>query len=216
MPARDHRTGGGARHDRGVPRRRRERAGRARPLRRGGDRQDDPLGDRSRRGPQGLRPRPDLPRGRGRGAPLLRRAVRPARSGGRRAGRAIARCPRVGGRSRSRCGSPSPARTRPIRTRSGSRSSTSCGCSPSMGPSSSRSTTCSGSTRPPQECSRSPSGVCATSRSACWRPCARPQTQRLRSSSSEPFPRSGSSGSGFIRSAWAPSTACSRSGSGSS
>ena len=55
---------------------------------------------------------------------------------------------------------------------------------------SSRSTTSSGSTRRPPACSRSRSGACATSLSACSRPCGRARRRERRSSSTRVFRRS--------------------------
>ena len=139
--------------------------GRARALRRGRDRQDDPLGGGRRGGARtGFGSRPDLPRRRGRGLALVRRrsrscsrpcstrsapslrAAAPAGARGRAAARRAGRVASGSARDRARRARRA---ARPGRARPGA---------------SSRSTTCSGSTRPRPACSRSRSGGCARSR----------------------------------------------------
>ena len=82
-------------------------------------------------------------------------------------------------RSRSRCCSPSPEGSLRTRTRSGLRSSTCCARSPSGGPFSSASTTCSGSIRRPPACCRSLPGACAGSRSGVLRRSAQGRNMAL-------------------------------------
>ena len=172
----------------GVPREVEQRSGRARALGRGRDRQDDPLGSGRRGGARALRPGPDLPRRRGRGVALLRRALRSARQRARGGG-ALARAPATA-RARDRAAARRAGRAwRRTRTRSGSPCSTCCVSWPSKGRCSSRSTTPSGSTRPPPPCCRSrfddlrdePIGLLATVRKA-------PERRRRHSSSSASFP----------------------------
>ena len=165
---RSHRPGRRAQLDRGVPRARRGWPERSCPLRRAGDRQDDPVGSGRRSGRDAPRPRSRAPKRRGGGLAVVHGALRPARAGLPGGGaRRLHRC--GGGRSRSRSCWPSPGTRLRTREPSGWPCSTSSRCSPSGGRSSSRSTTSSGSTRHRPVCCRSRYAACATSASACSR-----------------------------------------------
>ena len=131
-----------------------------------------------------LRPRPDVPRSRGRGPAVVRRALGAAgarrcdetaaalaaaapprargRAAARRAGRAGSRCARHRACRARRAADPRRARPRSRRPRRRPVARS----------------------RPPPACSRSRSAACARSRSACSRPSAQGQTWQPRSSSS--------------------------------